>query len=441
MVLDAPAPTFDEGARSTTVRIRSRYLTARDAAVPVSIWLGEPPVLLNGCEVIELSFSWGAGSDQGVITNVDAGSGTLRLYDPERYYDPTVSTIVRIGTPVRVSLAGVPAFRGRVDDIDHDLVVATFALVDDISALAAVQFVETNVPAETSSARVTRILDLAGWPADRRDITAGGVALQAGTVSQEAWTELVEVARNELGAVYMRPDGAVAFRPRAAAWAGGAPAMTFGCPPSDAYLTDLGTRGDISALVNYLSTSRRTGTARVLSDAASIATFGVHSYVQNDLELAADGDRDLWQDFYLRRQKDPVRGIGGFAAHPGAAAIAKALAMPFGAIVRIVDEGHGPAIDRPARWLGARWSVSPTFVELLGVVGEDASIRLVPRTTTIDTPAQWTATANAGVGPAVNIAAREPGLVVDKIGPMSAGPLSASTRPAEPEPPGEPEPR
>jgi hypothetical protein len=150
-----------------------------------------------------------------------------------------------------------------------------------------------------------------------------------------------------------------------------------------------------------------------VTDSASLTSYGRHTHVQNDLELADDATRDLWEDFYLRRQATPVRGVAGFASRPGSAAIAKALALPFGAIVQVTDSGHGPDIDRPARWIGARWSLRPAVVELTATVGEDASIRVVDRSLVIDTPTEW-----CTYGPVVaatNATCREPGVSVVTI--------------------------
>ena len=274
--------------------------------------------------------------------------GSIRLYDPERRFDPTndesAELVTFIGTRVQVVVAGVPAFTGRVDDVDHDLTTATLTMSDDVAVLAAIQFTETNVPAEVASARITRLLDLASWPATHRDITAGGVALQAGTgglgcvvrvggghpqrvgglVAQARWRPRMAAAGLRVGG--RDPGhGRLGVRPRtptSSPW-----------PPAPIK----------SALVNVLAAARRGGTQRTVTDSASLTTYGRHSHVQNDLELASDGDRDLWQDFYLRRQATPARGVAGFTTRPGAAAIAEALGLPFGAIVRVVDEGHGPS--------------------------------------------------------------------------------------------------
>src|SRR5262245_24286314 len=160
-----PPPTRPPAEASSLVRLRSRYLWARDSTVTVALYVGELPVLVDGCVIESITWGWGASSDAGVLTTADAGGGTITLYDPDRRFDPTNeesgAIITDIGTRIQVVVAGVPAFTGRVDDLDHDLITARISVVDDVNALAAVQFVETSVPAEAASARIGRILDLA----------------------------------------------------------------------------------------------------------------------------------------------------------------------------------------------------------------------------------------------------------------------------------------
>jgi hypothetical protein len=201
-------------------------------------------------------------------------------------------------------------------------------------------------------------------------------------------------------------------------------------------LISLATRGDQADLVNVLAAARRGGTQTVVQDQTSLAAFGRHSHVQNDLELAADGDRDLWSAFYLTRQAYPVHGIAGFSARPGSAAIAKALGLPFGALVEVIDSGHGPDIDLVARWIGARWTLRPGVIELTSTTAENQAIAPVARATTIDLPSEWAATAPWGLQ--ANLSYREPGLALTNIPAASTtGTYTAEGKPA-PEPGPEP---
>ena len=87
----------------------------------------------------------------------------------------------------------------------------------------------------------------------------------------------------------------------------------------------------------------------------------------------------------------------------------KALGLPYAALVTIVDSGHGPDLTAVARWLGARWRVVPSLVELVAVLGQNQAVALRDRTVILDTPAQWQA---AAFGTATNIAYAEPGMTV-----------------------------
>ena len=104
-------------AEPTTALIRLRglpWLRADEQLVPVAIYLGDPGELVEGCDVVEVSWSWGAGDDAGVTTAADAGTGVIRLLDPDRKYDPLTPTdSTGIATTVRILVAGPGSATGR----------------------------------------------------------------------------------------------------------------------------------------------------------------------------------------------------------------------------------------------------------------------------------------------------------------------------------------
>src|SRR5262245_55490824 len=94
--------------RSATVQIRWPYLRAADSLIPVALYIGEPPVLVDGCVIEEITWGWAAAADAGVLTVADAGGGTIKLYDPQRRFDPAnYDNATRVGTRVTITLNGV----------------------------------------------------------------------------------------------------------------------------------------------------------------------------------------------------------------------------------------------------------------------------------------------------------------------------------------------
>lgn len=319
------------------------------------------------CEATSASWSWGTSDDAGVVTLPNAGSAQLRLNDPERTLDPDnidspLYGLVDLRNPARIVLGGWVAYTGYVDSVTHDLAVADVSLTDPVAALAAVKFPETARPAETTSARVAAILALARWPSAMQDVEGGGVPLQAGTVATDAWSDLADVTRQELGLVWVDREGVLHWRKRATAWADSPPALVIGCAPSDAVGSAVELGMDPDTLRNYLSLARRTGTARLFQSTPSLDAYGPYTYVQHDLEHATDGDRDLWGQFYLDRQANPARGIRKVqVVNPDDLFMAKAMEAGFGAVVRYQDEGHyGPPFTYYGRLVGWQWQVSAT---------------------------------------------------------------------------------
>ena len=67
---------------------------------------------------------------------------------------------------------------------------------------------------DTAAQRVGRILDLVDWPAERRAVTPGGATLQPTELGDEAWAMLLDVADADLGLLWVRRDGALAYIPQ-----------------------------------------------------------------------------------------------------------------------------------------------------------------------------------------------------------------------------------
>jgi PKD repeat protein len=68
---------------------------------------------------------------------------------------------------------------------------------------------------ETGATRVTRVLDMARWPADRRAVTPGGQALVATTMAGKAWEQLLDVGDTDLALLAVDRAGFLVYKPNA----------------------------------------------------------------------------------------------------------------------------------------------------------------------------------------------------------------------------------
>jgi hypothetical protein len=359
------------------------------------------------CQVMGVSVTRGASADRGPYTTPEAGSCSLTLVDPDRDLDPLNSSAkyapaIRVGARIQVRLAHAELFTGRLDSIAHQLqvpeegeamgmTVATLVAYDLIAELAQVQLSETSRPQEAAAARIGAILDLAEVPADLRDLGAGGVQLQAGTVSSDAWSEVAKVTQNELGIVAVDGRGRLVFRTRDQAWAPAQPVIHLGCADQGYPLSALTVQTARASVINRVDASRRSGHARVHEDQPSQDRYGLRGHQRHDLELGDDAGVDAWGLFILSRTAEPAQELSGATLEPDRAG-ASALAAAVDGLARahVLDQHHGPDLERTVRILGQSWTLTPELVEVALSTGVDAALRPVGRRFRIDTWQEWT---------------------------------------------------
>ncbi len=186
-------------------------------------------------------------------------------------------------------------WQGRIDTIDNrhrrgDL-TAIVKATDAFAEFAANDTAEqTPVGAgETTSARITRILDYYGWADDRRDVaTDGANTVQAINFAQDMLTNLQLTAEAEGGSLWMGADGDVKFR--AQDWqsvdidyefggVAGLPVRT---------VTPAWSSFDV---INEAHFARTGGTEQVATDSTSILLLGRRT--TRRLDLINDSDTDV----------------------------------------------------------------------------------------------------------------------------------------------------
>lgn len=258
-----------------------------------------------------LSFRRGATRSQGPFWRYEAGTAAVELdnqdgrFDPLNLSGPYVSgglSEIRPNLPVRISAVigstTEPVWNGVVDSIDTDYssvtwAPITFRCVDGVAWLQAADLPEltTAVGAgDTVAARIDRILDRVGWPAAARDldpITAN--TLQATTLAQSAWADILLAADSDAGYVWFDRSGRLVYRTRGAIPAN--PSLTFSSSATVAGkdFDAVTITRDVEQVYNSVSLARKDGTAVTVEDVDAQALIGqVRGFSRSDLVCQTD---------------------------------------------------------------------------------------------------------------------------------------------------------
>ena len=263
------------------------------------------------CEAQNATIVRGASSPAERISSATA---TVTLTDPDGVYAPwridpvTGERPNRANLPLRISVTDGatvwPLFTGWVDvwnDVDawDDPGTVTITASDGFKHLALVDQGETAAQGagEAAGARISRVLDRAGWQnLAPRELSTGTIPLQATTLAGPGARRDPARRRHRSGGGVGRRVGHVPVRgPRLAphrrqhgAVAGSVTAhrATLGAACASAIVSV----ADDMAIQNVIGVSRVGGTASWLEDTASIAKYGRHPWSRFDLPYANDAD-------------------------------------------------------------------------------------------------------------------------------------------------------
>ena len=140
---------------------------------------------------------------------------------------------------------------------------------------------------ELTSERVTRILDMAEWPDDYRDLQTGVNTMQSSVLAQSRLEEMATAADAEGGALFIGPDGHVVFKkkdwlfndPRSVT-----PQLFAGAPGDNVQVTAAATDWSTARVRNDVQMARKGGTAQRVVDGQSQSLYGQRSYRRFDFE-------------------------------------------------------------------------------------------------------------------------------------------------------------
>ena len=286
-----------------------------------------------------------------------------------------------MGADIRFLFGGRQVFLGRITTLDHVLGEPTgtgppVAIASIDAQEYQGQLALTNLWAiawpnqafdldESSSARVNRILDMAGIPTGvgSRDIHTGGVLMWDYNINPpdfgNAWDHLVHTMRCEIGSIEMTTTGIVRTRSRTQTWPGSPPAPTLqlGCHVGaiPVYEAEFATVRDTvrnSVNISFQDINVDEGGPPLKND-TSIAKYGLRAYSE-ELNMFPDmptgtgpsTPHEAWKTFFLARMKDPMKQWRVTVRPTTQAQIDSIELCPlYTGRARLTIDQHGPMID------------------------------------------------------------------------------------------------
>lgn len=274
---------------------------------PAALWSGTEPTWLDvTCDTISFACAYGR---QRTIDQFVPGLAQVIVDNATGWADPNATVTpgvlgVRPGRAIRMGVShdvyGVRwLFRGFIDAMTptYDPADPDTVQLDCIDALGEVNRAKTIalVPpvgaGETINQRVGRILNLAAWPAVKRDLSPASDTLLASDMGGQIADLLGQAADSGGGSVFGDLEARVAFRPRdwQAYMPGTAPDGTIGnVAPGDVCPVQWErpfARADITTRVII---GRDADTAITLDDVAGQAMYGIEPFERVDLLTQSD---------------------------------------------------------------------------------------------------------------------------------------------------------
>lgn len=275
-------------------------------------WSGLEPAWESAdpCRVLDVTIERGRGrwferyGASSCTVTVDDRDGALS-WDQ----DDDEHLAVQPGVPLRVQALDVSTgytvtlWRGFLESVEDAFVPLEqpHAKLGAQDALAQVAHVDMPEQApigagELAGARVNRLLTLADWPVEWRDVDAGVVTMQATNLARNIVDDLGITADSEGGALFALRDGRVAFRDRD--WLRTNPRSTtvqatIGDDNDDVCATSYELVRSGNDVVNDVQLARAGGTVRRFVDDDSVSVYRRRTYQRTDYVCEDDAQIDV----------------------------------------------------------------------------------------------------------------------------------------------------
>ena len=295
------------------------------------------PFLLDGAnpfrEIVVNSVSIERGK-KSVLDSLAPGRMAITAIDTDRKFDPFNTASVFYDEAdnlpglapmrqIRATRNSTIIFAGRVVKYEYDYVgpkqipTLTIIAADDLFILANTFIDEFTPSTETSSTRLTTILDRSevDWPAGARDISPGVTTLGNYQISEgtNALEYIRQIDEAERGRIFIRPsDNDLVFQPRIGNVLSN-PAVTFSDDGTETPYRQVFVDFTVESVLNRVTVQRQGGTPQTATDAPSIALYFTQAEAITDSLLSTDAQALTLANYLLEGAPQPrLSGIETF---------------------------------------------------------------------------------------------------------------------------------
>lgn len=324
-----------------------------------------------------------------------AGQATIRINDPQGYFNPQNAASPYFGKLVPLRKIRVSGnydggsyylFSGYIQSYNYsypkDFVTG---YVDIIAAdafrllnLANITTVAGAAAGDTTGERINQILDEISWPASLREIDNGNNTVQNDpATARQALSALKNVEQSEgIGAFYAQAEGDLVFlsRHNLQAKAGQTP-IVFANNGSGIGYYGLTFANDDKLIINEATFTPKGLTGQYYSNAASIAKYFPHSINFNDLVMETEAQAYDGAVSYVTTRKDTTIRIDSLTLDLNTpdynAGILAALSMDYFTVITIITDAQaGTSITKTLQILGANHDITPNSWRTTFTTGE-----------------------------------------------------------------------
>ncbi len=310
----------------------------------------------------------------------EAGSATIRVLDPDSYFNPQNVNSPYFGflTPLRklrvsatVGGVGYFLFSGYTTDYKYtypqgqetgyvDIICSdAFRLMQQ----AGIVGVAGATAGQDTGTRIGKILDQVSWPTSMRTIDTGNTTCIADpSTSRTALDALKNAEFSEQGAFYIDTEGTAIYlnRTNVIKKYGETPIefnQTTGIP-----YTNLTFAFDDKLIINSAGMTRYGGTQQVSEDSASIAKYFPHQINENNLVLQTDADALNVAKIYVATRKETTIRIDAMTVDllDPDVPTATMLGLDYFSNLKITNvQPDGSTIVKTLQAQGLSWNITP----------------------------------------------------------------------------------